>query len=95
MNSQHEQQIRSSHLLLGLMNEGEGIGAGLLRSLSISLIQARTALTPPSANQTCSFCGRSGSQVKHMFPAESGIGGPAPTSFICDKCVERFYAMLQ
>ena len=95
MESQHEQQIRPSHLLLGMMNEGEGIGAGLLRSLSISLVQARTALTAPNINQTCSFCGRSGSQVKRIFPAESGIGGPAPTSFICDKCVEQFHAMLQ
>ena len=95
MKSQHEQQIRPAHLLFSLMNEGEGIGAGLLRSLSISLIQARTALTPPNANQTCSFCGRSGSQVRRIFPAETGINSSTPTSFICDKCVEQFHAMLQ
>ncbi|MFL5663487.1 MAG: sigma-70 family RNA polymerase sigma factor [Ktedonobacteraceae bacterium] len=44
MKSQGEQSIRPTHLLLGLMNEGEGIGAGLLRSLGISLLQARTAV---------------------------------------------------
>jgi ATP-dependent Clp protease ATP-binding subunit ClpA len=87
MKNQGEQSIRPTHLLLGLMNEGEGIGAGLLRSLGISLLQARTALAPPSANQTCSFCGRSGSQVAHYFPAGIGVAeGNAftPAVFICD-----------
>jgi len=95
MKSLEEQSIRPTHLLLGLMNEGEGIGAGLLRSLGISLLQARTALIPPVANQSCSFCGRSGSQVARIFPAEVGIAeGGAPGAFICDQCVRRFSAML-
>src|SRR5215831_11579460 len=58
MKSHGEQSIRPTHLLLGLMHEGEGIGAGLLRSLGISLLQVRTALAPPAAHQICSFCGR-------------------------------------
>jgi hypothetical protein len=97
MKSQGERSIRPSHLLLGLMNEGEGIGAGLLRSLGVSLLQARTAIAPPTANQTCSFCGRSGSQVARIFPAEIGVAeshGTPPTAFICDQCVTRFHAML-
>lgn len=97
MKSQGEQNIRPTHLLLGLMNEGEGIGAGLLRSLGISLLQARTALSPPVANQSCSFCGRSGSQVSQLFPAEVGVASsstPQPATFICDHCVRRFNAML-
>ena len=97
MKSQGEQSIRPTHLLLGLMNEGEGIGAGLLRSLGISLLQARTALVPPAANQTCSFCGRSGSQVARLFPAEVGVAegnATAPGAFICDHCVRRFHTML-
>jgi RNA polymerase sigma factor (sigma-70 family) len=97
MKSQGEKSIRPTHLLLGLMNEGEGIGAGLLRSLGVSLLQARTALTPPAANQTCSFCGRSGSQVARLFPAEVGVAESSATSpgaFICDQCVQRFYTML-
>ncbi|HEX6552351.1 MAG TPA: Clp protease N-terminal domain-containing protein, partial [Ktedonobacteraceae bacterium] len=97
MKSQGEQSIRPTHLLLGLMNEGEGIGAGLLRSLGMSLLQARTALGPPPANQICSFCGRSGSQVARFFPAEVGTASssaPSPGAFICDHCVRRFHTML-
>src|SRR5256886_7918500 len=97
MKSQEEQSIRPMHLLLGLMNEGEGIGAGLLRSLGISLLQARTALVPPAANQICAFCGRSGSQVARLFPAEIGIAErstPSSGTFICDHCVRRFHTML-
>ena len=97
MKSQGEQSIRPMHLLLGLLNEGEGLGAGLLRSLGVSLLQARTALAPPTANQRCSFCGRSGSQVARFFPAEVGIAessAPLPGALICDHCVRRFSTML-
>jgi RNA polymerase sigma factor (sigma-70 family) len=97
MKSQGEQSIRPTHLLLGLLNEGEGIGAGLLRSLGVSLLQARTALVPPAANQRCSFCGRSGSQVVRFFPAEVGSAessAPSPGALICDHCVRRFSTML-
>jgi RNA polymerase sigma factor (sigma-70 family) len=97
MKSRGEQSIRPTHLLLGLMNEGEGLGAGLLRSLGVSLLQARTALLPPVANQSCSFCGRSGPQVSRLFPAEIGIASsstPLQGTFICDYCVRRFHTML-
>src|SRR5215472_4240004 len=97
MKSQREQSIRPAHLLLGLLNEGEGIGAGLLRSLGVSLLQARTVLVPPAANQRCSFCGRSGSQVVRFFPAEVGEASSSvqiPGVLICDHCVRRFSAML-
>ncbi len=97
MKNQGEQSIRPMHLLLGLMNEGEGIGAGLLRSLGISLLQARTALVPPEASQICSFCGRSSSQVSRLFPAEVGTASssaPESGTFICDHCVRRFHTML-
>ena len=97
MKSQGEQSIRPTHLLLGLLNEGEGIGAGLLRSLGVSLLQARTALVSPAANKCCSFCGRSGSQVVRFFPAEVGIAessAPSSDALICDHCVRRFSTML-
>jgi RNA polymerase sigma factor (sigma-70 family) len=97
MKSQGEQSLRPMHLLLGLLNEREGIGAGLLRSLGISLLQARTALIPPAANQRCSFCGRSGSQVVRFFPAEVGEASSSaliPSALICDHCVRRFSTML-
>jgi RNA polymerase sigma factor (sigma-70 family) len=97
MKSLGEQSIRPTHLLLGLLNEGEGIGAGLLRSLGVSLLQAHTALVPPAANQRCSFCGRSGSQVVRLFPAEVGSAESSaliPGALICDHCVRRFSTML-
>ena len=97
MKSQGEQSIRPTHLLLGLLHEGEGIGAGLLRSLGVSLVQARTALVPPAANQRCSFCGRSSSQVVRFFPAEVGSAESStliPSTLICDHCVRRFSTML-
>jgi len=97
MKSQGEKSIRPIHLLLGLMNEGEGIGAGLLRSLGVSLLQVRAALVPSAANQRCSFCGRSGSQMARFFPAEVGIAessAPSPGALICDHCVRRFSTML-
>jgi len=97
MKSQGEQSLRPTHLLLGLLHEGEGIGAGLLRSLGVSLLQARTTLVPPAAHQRCSFCGRSGSEVVRFFPA--GVGSaessaPLPGALICDHCVRRFSTML-
>src|SRR6266699_1767283 len=97
MKSQGEQSIRPTHLLLGLLNEGEGLGAGLLRSLGVSLLQARTALAPPATNQRCSFCGRFGSQVSRLFPAEVGTASSSASEsgpFICDHCVRRFHIML-
>jgi RNA polymerase sigma-70 factor (ECF subfamily) len=97
MKSQGEQSIRPTHLLLGLMNEGEGIGAGLLRSLGIGPLQARTALIPPEVSQICSFCGRFGSQVSRLFPEEVGTASSSASEsgpFICDHCVRRFHTML-
>ena len=94
MKSQGEQSIRPAHLLLGLIEEGSGIGAGLLRSMGVNLLQARSALVPPNNNQVCSFCGRSGSMAKRIFIAEVSAGNPTPSTFICDQCVERFHALL-
>ncbi len=97
MKREAEQSIRPMHLLLGLLNEGEGIGAGLLRTLGISLSLVRTASVLPAAHQNCSFCGRSGSQVSLLFPTEVGMAEsstPEPGTFICDHCVRRFSSML-
>lgn len=95
MQSRGEQSIRPEHLLLGLMNEGEGIGSGLLRSLGVVLLQARAALLPASVQQTCAFCGRSGSQVQRLFPAEAGLHATeVPGALICGQCIERFHTML-
>jgi ATP-dependent Clp protease ATP-binding subunit ClpA len=44
-------ELRSEHILLGLLREGEGIAAGVLESLGVNLERARPvvqrALTPP------------------------------------------------
>jgi RNA polymerase sigma factor (sigma-70 family) len=97
MKREAEQSIRPKHLLLGLLNEGEGLGAGLLRTLGISLLQVRTVLFPPEASQICTFCGRSSEEVARLFPAEVGTASssaPKPGTFICDHCVRRFSTML-
>jgi ATP-dependent Clp protease ATP-binding subunit ClpA len=97
MKREAEQSIRPMHLLLGLLNEGEGIGAGLLRTLGISLLHARTALLAPMSSQICSFCGRSGEEVARLFEAVVGIAErstPQPSTFICDHCVKRFHTLL-
>jgi RNA polymerase sigma factor (sigma-70 family) len=70
MKSQGEQSIRPTHLLLGLLNEGEGLGAGLLRSLGVSLLQARTALVPPAVNQRCTICPRDAQRAEEELVFE-------------------------
>ena len=97
MKSQAEQRIRPMHLLPGLINEGEGIGAGLLRTLGFSFGPVHTASVPAAASRFCSFCGRGGEEAARLFPAEVGIaeeGAPSPGIFICDQCVKRFSSIL-
>src|SRR5215472_148473 len=97
MKREAEQSIRPKHLLLGLLNEGEGLGAGLLRTLGISLSLVRTAFVPLEASQICSFCGRGSEEVTRLFPAEvdtASSSAPKPGTFICDHCVRRFSTML-
>ena len=94
---QGERTIRPAHLLLGMLREGSGIGAGLLNSLGVSLLQARAALAPADAGEICSFCGRTGSQVKRIFPAVINVRqseATPPLALICNQCVERFHEML-
>ncbi len=93
--SQGEKVIRPTHLLLGLIIEGSGIGAGLLRSMGVNLLQVRSALAPPGSTQVCSFCGRTGSMVKRIFTAETNeVSDASSPALICDQCVERFHGML-
>jgi ClpA/ClpB-like protein len=97
MKREAEQSIRPMHLLLGLLNEGEGLGAGVLRTLGFSFLPVHTASGPADASQICSFCGRSGEEAARLFPAEVGIAErstPSPSIFICDHCVKRFSTIL-
>lgn len=93
--SQGEKSIQPAHLLLGMLDEGGGMGASLLRSRwGINLVQARAALASAPATQICSFCGRAGTAVRHLFPAESSPGSATPAPVICDICVEQFHTMI-
>ena len=80
MEREAEQSILPKHLLLGVLHEGEGLGAGLLRTLGISLSLVRTALVPPAAHQICSFCGRGSEEVARLFEALSAPLQAAPPS---------------
>ena len=87
MKSQGEQSIRPTHLLLGLMNEGEGIGAGLLRRWASVFLQARTAWSLPLPIRSALSAG----VAVHRSPASSqqrsallqaAHPSPAPSSVI-------------
>lgn len=80
--------IGTEHLLLGLMREGEGIGAGVLESFGLSLQQVR-AQTIQVLNEhkqqvrTCSFCGKQQDQVQRLIAGPSNV-------YVCDECVAAF-----
>jgi DNA-directed RNA polymerase subunit RPC12/RpoP len=77
--------IGTEHLLLGLLREGEGIGAGVLESFGLNLQEVRAKVTQLLNAQgrqiyVCSFCGKPKDQVRHI------IAGPRNV-YICDECV--------
>ena len=80
--------IGTEHLLLGLLREGEGIAAGVLESLGLSLQEVR-AQTMQVLNEhkqpvrSCSFCGKQQDQVQRL------IAGPGNVC-VCDECVAAF-----
>ena len=79
--------IGTEHLLLGLLREGEGIGAGVLQSFGLDLQKVRMQ-TMQVLNEhgeparTCSFCGKPQGQVQRL------IAGPGV--YVCDECVATF-----
>jgi ribosomal protein L37AE/L43A len=80
--------IGTEHLLLGLIREGEGIGAGVLESFGLSLqeVRAQTIQTLNEHEQpvlTCSFCDKQQDQVQRL------IAGPGNVH-VCDECVAAF-----
>lgn len=80
--------IGTEHLLLGLLREGQGIGAGVLESFGLDL-QAVRLKTMQVLNEhgqqarVCSFCGKQQDQVQRL------IGGPGDVC-ICDECIAAF-----
>ena len=84
----HHHYIGTEHLLLGLIREGEGIGAGVLENFGLNLqeVRAHTVLVlkehePPG--RTCSFCGKPQGQVQQI------IAGPGNV-YVCNECVAAF-----
>jgi hypothetical protein len=77
--------IGTEHLLLGLLREGEGIGAGVLKSFGLSLQEVRANIIQVLKEQgkpmpVCSFCGKQQDQVLRLI---AGPGG----AYVCDECV--------
>jgi len=81
----HHHFLGTEHLLLGLLREGQGIGARVLESFGLSLQEVRAHIIQVLKEQrkpalVCSFCHKEQDQVKRL------IAGPGEVS-ICDECV--------
>jgi len=81
----HHHFLGTEHLLLGMLREGQGIGAGVLESFGLSLQEIRAHVIQVLKDQgkpalVCSFCHKEQDQVKRL------IAGPGEVS-ICDECV--------
>lgn len=80
--------IGTEHLLLGLIREGEGIGAGVLESFGLSLQEVRAKILQllnekGKPTLVCSFCSKQQDQVQRL------IAGPGNV-YICEECVATF-----
>lgn len=86
--------IGTEHILLGIVREGQGIGAGVLVGLgaplervsetmmrAISQSGAARLTDDGVAEQRCSFCGKHRHEVQRLVAGPGGIA-------ICNECVE-------
>ncbi len=81
----HHHFLGTEHLLLGLLREGEGVGAGVLKSFGLSLQEVRANVIQVLHEQrkpllVCSFCGKQQDQVQHLIVGPGGVS-------VCDECV--------
>jgi ribosomal protein L37AE/L43A len=81
----HHHYIGTEHLLLGLLREGEGIGAEVLKSVGLSLQEVRANIIQVLKEQgktmlVCSFCGKQQDQVQRLIAGPGGV-------YVCDECV--------
>ncbi len=81
----HHSYLGTEHLLLGLLREGEGIGAGVLKSFGLSLQEVRAHIIQVLKEQrkpvlVCSFCGKEQDQVQRLIAGPGGV-------YVCDECV--------
>jgi hypothetical protein len=74
----HSSHVRTEHLLLALLREGQGVGAQVLAKQGVSRYDDVYKWLGQARLQ-CSFCDRSGLEVKRL------IAGPV--TYICDECV--------
>ena len=79
--------VGTEHLLLGLIREGDGIGAGVLASFGLSLQEVRAKIMQILNEKwrafACSFCGKQQDNVQRL------IAGPQNV-YICEECVATF-----
>lgn len=80
--------VGTEHLLLGLIREGEGIGAGVLESFGLNLQEVRAKILQLLHENgkpmlVCSFCSKQQDQVQRL------IAGPGNVH-ICEECVAVF-----
>ena len=81
----HHHYLGTEHLLLGLLREGEGIGAGVLESFGLSLQEVRANIIQVLNQKggpilVCSFCGKQQDQVQRLVAGPRGV-------YVCDECV--------
>ncbi len=81
----HHQYIGTEHLLLGLLREGEGIGAGVLERFGLSLREVRANILQVLHEKgkpmlVCSFCRKQQDQVQRLIAGPGGV-------YVCDECV--------
>jgi Clp amino terminal domain, pathogenicity island component/ClpX C4-type zinc finger len=74
----HASHVRTEHLLLALLREGQGVGAQVLAKQGVSRYDDVYKWLGQARLQ-CSFCERTGLDVDRL------IAGP--TVYICDECV--------
>lgn len=77
--------VGTEHLLLGLLREGEGVGAGVLTSFGLSLQEVRANVIQVLKEQgkpmlVCSFCRKQQDQVLRLVAGPGGV-------YVCDECV--------
>ncbi len=81
----HHHYIGTEHLLLGLLREGEGIGAGVLERFGLSLKEVRANILQALHEKgrpmlVCSFCRKQQDQVQRLIAGPGGV-------YVCDECV--------
>jgi ClpA/ClpB-like protein/ClpX C4-type zinc finger protein len=81
----HHNYLGTEHLLLGLLREGEGIGAGVLERFGLSLQEVRANILQVLHEKgrpmlVCSFCHKQQDQVQHLIAGPEGV-------HVCDECV--------